>query len=451
MRRPASALVAFLTAMSALVLLAPPGAAATALSQLDVVGSPVAAEGSVVVITADASHNLHLAGLDPSGRVRWSHPYSESAITPGLPPTIYVLDNVVIDIAPAAKANNPEVNIEGVNATTGAVAWKAEQGVVLADQPLPCAAKKYFCLIGFDNGGTAMAVLDPLTGKNTAALTGPFRALDDDLYQTDAKNPVLEELSPFGTIAWSKTVTALMGAPGYNPNNGWDMIAYGDTEVGTIGATAQGHSDGLDNAKTIGISIATGATAYTLPGQYECGGSLQFESPAFVCHFSGSLAKTKAKKGSTTTARSLKGLSLTLQGFNSSTGAITWTQPVSAVSALADGGVEFVDASHLLVHLPDGHPVVLDTTTGATAPVGRHQTFWCTSLKLFTVNENTHINPQRMRVAASPFSGCTATGRGAAVPHTTPSTIGTTVNGVFFWVAPHGLGSRVIGRPSGIA
>jgi hypothetical protein len=223
--------------------------------------------------------------------------------------------------------------------------------------------------------------------------------------------------------------------------------------VGTIGATAQGHSDGLDNAKTIGISIATGATAYTLPGQYECGGSLQFESPAFVCRFSGSLAptKSKAKRASTSVTRSLKGLSLTLQGFNSTTGAITWTQPVSDVSALADGGVAFVDASHLLVHLPDGRPVVLDTATGATAPVGRHQTLWCTSLKLFTVDENTHINPQRMRVAASPFSGCTVTGRSAAVPHTTPSTVGAIVNGVFFWVAPHGLGSRVIGRPSGIA
>jgi hypothetical protein len=194
--------------------------------------------------------------------------------------------------------------------------------------------------------------------------------------------------------------------------------------------------------------------AYTLAGQYQCGGTVQFESPAFLCRFSGSLAPikvTKSKKASTTPL-SIKGLHLTLVGFNSATGATTWTEPVSDVAALADGQVQFIDATHLVVDQANGHPVVLDTSTGRTTPLAKGATYWCTTLSFFKVDEDNKVNPTENRVEANPYRGCTADGKPTTkLPHTTPSTIGATVDGVFFWQSPKGLGSEVVGRQAGLA
>jgi hypothetical protein len=430
-------------------------AAPTPGSRLHIVGGPVSAEGAAVIITVDSSHNLHLNGIAPdTGKVLWSHPYSESAITQGEAPTVYAIGNNVIDMVPAAKPNSPLVNIEGVNATTGSTAWKSLlRGVVVSDQPSSCAGKVDLCVIGFNqDGSTTMAILNPATGAPILTLNGPFRSLDSDIYQTNAKDPLIERLSPFGKISWSKPLSALMGATGYAPDFGWDLEAYGQTEVGTFGSASAltDHSFGLDRAKTIGVSLADGSVTWTAPGEYQCGGTLQIVTQPLLCVFHGTLASTKVN--TKTLFNSYKGLNVVLEGLTVATGATTWTLPVKNVSAIANGKIEISDGSHLLVQLKSGKSALLDTSTGTTAPVRKGQIFWCASTVEFKVNENKSVNTIQKRVAGTTFFPCTEKGKETTkLPSSSPSTVGVTIDGVFLWSSPHGLSSRIVGSARGVA
>jgi hypothetical protein len=461
--RQAALTIVTLTALVASFVVIPPTPADSAtppthLTKMHIVGGPTAAIGSVVVITADSRHDLHLVGVAPnSGRVIWSRPYEESLITPALAPAVYILNNVVLDLAPAAKPDNPDILIEGINATTGVVVWKSQAGLVLADQPLPCGNKQDFCAVGYDeNGSTALAVLNPSTGHLNEALEGPARALDYDLYQSDASAPTIEELSPFGSFTWIKTISSLFGATSYNPDYGWDFLPFGDDEVGSVSSTVQGHNYGLDAAKTVGIDTLNGSEAYDLAGEFQCGGSIEDQSPAFLCRYSGNMPtpkKTKKKSSRTLTlSRSYAGLSMQLQGFNPQTGAVTWTEPVKNVAALSNGQTAALDDSHLVVQAADGSRVLLDTSTGQTSTITKGESFWCSNFELFKVDEDKKANPSEVRLASETYSPCTASGHTTSkLPSTNPSTIGVTVDGVFLWPTPQGLARRVVSQASGFA
>jgi hypothetical protein len=425
-------------------------APASSTTPLEVVGGPVAAEGTAVVISADSAHNLHVDGVAPdTGRVLWSHPYSMSAIIPGLSPTLYVVDNDIVDLVPVDRPSDALVDVEGVNATTGAVVWHGPQHILVSDVPAPCEQKKYFCVLGYNgNASTAAAILNPATGTAVGVLQGPAAALDLDMYLTDARTPTLEALSASGTPAWTKTIDQLFGGPGYDPLDGWDFLAFGGTEVGTAGATNSDHSNGLDDAKTIGISIATGATLWSLPGQFQCGGTLAFLTPPLNCVFTGTVAKARRDAF----PQSYKGLKLSLQGYDAATGTVTWTQPVLNVGVLGNGDASFLDPTHLVVQLPSGKQALLNTATGTTAALARHQVLWCASTGLFKVDEEKDLNSAELRTRGTSFSPCTAAGKPTTtLPTTSPSTVGVTVDGVFLWPSAHGLSRHTVGAAEGVA
>jgi hypothetical protein len=410
----------------ATVATAPAGAVtqtpAFSTTPLNVVGGPVAAEGAAVVVTADSSHDLHVESVAPdSGRVLWSHPYSMSAI-PGLVPTLYVVDNDIVDLVPVDRPNDALVDVEGVNATTGTVIWHGPQHILVSDVPSPCEQKKYFCVLGFNgNASTAMAILNPATGTSVGLLQGPATALDLDLYLTDARTPTLEALSPTGAVAWTKTIDQLFGGAGYNPLNGWDFVSFGGTEIGTAGATNADHSNDLDDAKTIGASLATGATQWSLPGQFRCGGTLAFITPPFDCVFTGTVAKTQRA----VFPQSFKGLHLSPQGYDAATGTVTWTQPVVNVDVLGNGDASFLDATHLAVQLPSGKQVLLDTKSGKTSTPPPHETLWCSTNGLFKVDGEKDLNSVEMRTQGTRFSPCTTARKPTStIPATAPSTVG---------------------------
>lgn len=410
----------------------------------------MAAEGAAVVVTADTTRDLHVEGVAPdTGRVIWSHPYSMSAMIAGLAPTLYVVDNDIVDLVPVDQPSDALVDVEGVNATTGTVVWQGPQHILVSDVPAPCEEKKYFCLLGYNgNASTAMAVLNPVTGAVVGTMQGPATAVDLDLYLTDAQTPTLEALSATGTVAWTKTVDQLFGGPGYNPLDGWDFLAFGGTEVGTAGATNADHSNGLDDAKTVGISLATGATQWSLPGQFQCGGTLAFITPPLDCLFSGTVARQRHKAF----PQSYTGLHLVLQGYDAATGHVTWMQSVRNVGALGNGDAAFLDATHLLVQLQGGHEALLDASSGKTAAVPERQTFWCSTNGLFKVDEEKALNSAELRAQGTRFTPCTAAGNPAStMPASTPSSVGVTVDGVFLWPSAHGLSRHMVGAAQGTA
>ncbi|HEY1828278.1 MAG TPA: hypothetical protein VGF87_09660 [Acidimicrobiales bacterium] len=424
---------------------------ATIYRNIDVVGGPVAAEGAAVVITTDAKDAMHLEGIAPNtGKVLWSHPYSMSAINPGESPSIAILDNIVVDLIPSGATTSPFVIVDGVNATTGTIIWHAHYASVLTDPPMPCGHKHAFCIVGFNsNTSTLMDVLNPSDGTVLTQDPNAYRSLDTDLYETDSNTPALEEISAYGNVLWSQTVQSLFGS-GYDPSYGWDFTDLNGTEVGTIGPVADDHSLHLDNTETIGLSLTNGDKMWTLPGQFQCEGTLIFENTPFLCHFSGTLGKVPAAKNPF--AQSYKGLHLTLQGFNTSTGAVTWTQPVANLADMVEGPTPFTDPSHLVIELASGKRVLLNTNTGKTTPTNSKTVYWCSSLQLFKVKESKQLNPQQMRVEGNLYQPCSANGSSSSkLPAVSPSTMGVTVDGVFLWSSPHGLATRVVGHGQGFA
>jgi hypothetical protein len=425
------------------------GAGPTALTPIDVVGDPVAGEGAGVAVTVDSSHNLHLVGVAPgSGRVVWSKPFSESLIDPNFPPGLSPLGNDVIDLVPVVKAANPLVDVEAVNMTTGAVAWRGPQDVLVGDVPSPCAHMTEFCVTVYNkDGSSTTVVLSPADGNVVGLLKGAANGLDVDLYETDAKTPTIEALSGSGTVEWTRTTNQIFGGTGYDPYVGI-FTSYGSTEVATVPPPNGDHSDGLDNATTVGLSLADGTTMWSLPGQYDCDGSLGLLVPPVNCVYKGVLAKTKSNANEST----YTGLQMSLQGFDPATGAVTWNVPVRDIDDLTNGNAEFVDDNSLLVQLANGTNAILDTSSGKTSAVPPGQVFWCIGGHSFKVNEDKTFNKAENRPEDDEYYPCTENGDTARTwPSTSPDQVGVTVDGEFMWATAHGLARRSVGPAEGAA
>jgi outer membrane protein assembly factor BamB len=130
---------------------------------MDVVGSPISVDGLVIVLDVTASHQLELVGIDPSGgTVVWKKPFDPSGITPGVAFGPTAVGNIVMDLAPAGVASTPAVKIEGLDATTGRVAWSLAAPVVASDAPVICGGGADFCIPAFTRGTkTSLATIDP--------------------------------------------------------------------------------------------------------------------------------------------------------------------------------------------------------------------------------------------------------------------------------------------------
>jgi hypothetical protein len=417
--------------------------AANAFGSLDVVSPPVAAGTTAVVITVNASHALQLTGVDPvNHKVLWRVPYSASGVTPGEYLEPAVANGVVLDAAPAAKPSNPTVTLSGIAAATGKKLWSIPSALLLSDNPAPCVGNQDFCVTGFNaDQSTDMAILNASTGRPAQILPGPSRALGPNLYQSDASTPTFQQLTSAGTIGWTQPASAIFGT-GYDPGDGWNIWPVGSLNIGSLGATASGNTENFGAIKTVGFSIATGAALWTVPGSYMCMGPLMFLSTQVACQYSGTVKEPKA--GATL---SFKGVSLKLAGFNPTSGAVAWTQPVSDVKAMSSGnGLQFLDGTRLVVSVPGSKSVTLDTTTGKTSPVKPAAILWCQKLPIYKVTPFKGEEGGGMRQSAPVYYPCSTDGRPASkLPANFPTTIGATVNGVFVWASPTGLHTHATG------
>ncbi|HEY1828477.1 MAG TPA: hypothetical protein VGF87_10670 [Acidimicrobiales bacterium] len=395
----------------------------------------------MIAVSGSAGHEqLVQAGINPtSGRVMWQHPYSMSDITAGVSPEPVAIGTTVIDLVPSGKPTNPIVNLEGVDATSGHVLWKANQ-FDISDDPSTCPGNKDFCIVGFNPDGTSTLVQISPSGHVGNFLNGPNRSFWTGLYETDAKTPTLEAVSSSAKAVWTKTVTSLFG-PGYDPDYGWEMAVVGNELVGTVAHTPTGKTENLAEEKTIGVNPLLGTTQWSLPGDYQCVGTLAFLDTQVVCQFQGTYTESDSA------AENVRQSSIVLAGFNPATGAVTWSQPVRNASGYqGTGSLPFLDATSMVVTLRSGARVVLNTQTGATSPVTKNELFWCVSLPSFDSGASKGVTSDGERSSGPVFSGCTATGKAAGqTPITTPDTVGAVVDGVFLWPTSHGLGARHLG------
>ncbi len=429
----------------------PAGAAAAASAgSLDVVGGPIAVGSIAVVISVNSAHDLLLSGVDPvSDIIVWQRPYSASDVTPGVALTPVAVGNTVIDLSPVGTAANPIVTISGIDAVTGSVLWHLPGGFDLSDNPSVCASNQDFCVTAYSSGNsTSLVVINPTTGQPEALINGPERAIGTDLYETDASTPTFAQMSPTGSIAWTKTVASLFG-PGYDPNNGWNITAVGNLNVGSVGPNPVGKTIDMGVVKTEGFGTTTGTMLWSTPGAYQCMGPLAFLTSQVTCQYVGTF-REPTRVGQ---YPSLHDVTLKLAGFNPTSGAVTWTVPVSDVASLTFGnGVSFLDGTEVAVRLMSGNTALLNTATGATSPLTKGQALWCEKNPIYKVNVPKGTEGGGERASEPVYFPCTSNGKALSkLPAAFPSSVGATINGVFIWPSPNGLRTHVVGQPQSIA
>jgi outer membrane protein assembly factor BamB len=448
--------VAFAAAAVAMSLLAPglamgtAGAAARPAgwsnTTLDVVGGPVVAGGTVLVIDVTARLDLQLSALAPqSGRVLWSTEISPSYTPPVVLVQPVVSGDIALVLRPAdGNASDPNMDIEGVDINTGQVKWKQKPTPIVTDAPVTCDGGADFCVAAFASNGTSttLAYIDAATGQIAATVEGPARnlgmaspgsAAKGDLWSTFSAVPTFMQLSPSGAVSWQEPVAKIFGGKQYNPNFGWEFAARPGIDVGSVGYPTSGDKLDLDEFKTVGISVRNGVVEWSHPGFYMCGGALQFLDTDVICDLSGTVTEQKSLQFS--------GLGLTLEGLDSATGKVVWSLATDGAQAVVEDAPQpFLDDQHMAVHLSSGKWAVLDTANGRTAPVGAGEVFWCEDQPSYKLTAPEGATENGQRSSEPVYFGCTVTGAPAkGLPSSQPAAVGADVDGLFVWLSPKGL------------
>ena len=445
--------LAVITLTGASVLAAPSIAHGAARGWTDaglhVVGGPVVADQLVLVNNVNAHHQLELSGINPAtGATVWSAPFAQSTITGGVGFAPISVGSIVLDFAPDGTEANPLTYVEGLDVTTGAPLWHFTTPVQVIDAPLVCGAGKYFCFTYYSSqSSTSLIELNPKTGRPVNEVKGLARAMGvaiaghpdtSDLWQSDATAPTFEQTSTNGKVQWTRSVSALFGGSQFDPDYGWNFNVVGTLDIGSVGDTPHGSaghlSENLNPLKTIGVTTTTGNVKWSAKGAYQCMGSLAFLTSNVLCDYQG-IARQVG------TSESFKGVALTLRGFNSGSGALTWSEPVLDVQSLSVGtNISFVDSTHVLVENDVKKWVVLNTDDGATSPAISAASYWCEVISTYSILAVTGVANSSSRVAMPVFHGCNAEGISmSTVPSTTPTNVGVNVAGDFIWASPQGL------------
>ena len=404
----------------------------------------MAGDGKVLVLDVSPSHDLRLAAVDPSnGSVGWTMPFSPSGITPGVQFGPVIVQNVALDLAPAGSAKDAGVYLKGIDVRTGKIAWSLPQQVEATDPPQACNNDHDFCVPVWDTQTTtALVALDAVDGQPVFATEGPYRNLSESapgnanrggMWQTSDSAPTFTWVDANGQRTWTRGLTDLFGGSQYGPDNGYNFALEGGVNVGSVGVASSGNTTPLGESKTVGIRSADGSVAWSVPGAFMCGGSLQFLATDLVCQYTGSAQS----KGQTTTISG----GIVLRGLDPATGTLTWSRSVGQPTELSNGqNVAFADATHLVVQTQGGKQMVLDSDDGSLAPVGHSQVFWCEQDPLYKVNASTDGSVNGQRASAPVFTACSASGaRLDAQPTTRPATVGVSIDGYFVWPSTDGL------------
>lgn len=416
------------------------------LSPLDVVGGPTLSSGAVLVLDVTTSHAMQLTAISPAtGHRLWSAASSPSAMTAGVSYSPIAVDGTVLNLAPAGKATDPYVFIQGVNISTGMLNWGFRNPMLVTDAPVVCGTGTDFCVaIATGPSTTSLLMVNGATGHLVRTITGPERNMavaqqgfppQGGLWEISGGRPTLAEVSTNGMVLWRRSVAVLFGGGKYDPNYGWDFVAKEGLNIGSVGYAPTGTRMPLGNFKTLGIAEATGRVNWEVAGDYLCGGPLQFLASDVVCDLSG--VATETPKGTSAFA----GLALTLKGLDVSTGHTTWAFRVYNVSGLMGGNdVAFLDSTHMVVEGRNGQWLVLDTVNGATDPAGVQQRFWCQHVLSYQLTEAQGLSNPSPRAAMPVFGTCSWDGKTLpGLPRTQPANVGVRADGLFIWPTERGL------------
>ena len=290
-------------------------------------------------------------------------------------------------------------------------------------------------------------MVNATTGRVVSTVPDVERTIDEhSLYQLANSTPTFEELGSNAQVLWHSTVSALFGA-GHSPDFGWDVQVLSGLDIGTVGTVPQGidtqtdlpgpngETENLAADTTVRVSAWRREAGMVRPRNVFVRRPLRRPEPDLLCRFTGAIHFTK-----TGTKPTFENVTLTLEGFNATTGAISWRRPAKDFHALVQGlTVPIADSSHVVVSAP-ARLEVLDTLTGARAPASRAASYWCEHVGMYKVVPFAGDYAHGQRSAAPTFGACGASGSAVAGhPASQPATVGLRVAGMFVWVSATGL------------
>lgn len=366
---------------------------------LDVVGQPVAA-GDVAVVYTSEGEGLDLVGIDATtGEELWRHGASPGSVPPGISIEPAVVpgpddDPVVAYFRPAGSDLRAEM--VAIDATTGQDIATTEP-VYAIDLPDTCDDGTDVCTRTTTEEGEPRARirLDLETGT---AVEEPEPLAD---YQrsigshglTDLRTGDVEAIARVDgpRVLWATPVAEAFG-PGWSTNGGWwfefdaeDGLFVGSVAPPRPAATTPSFEIDLAVSTMVALDGADGSVVWSDEGSGAwCASSLAIPraldaedraGPPIRCRVTGSALVDRQEEGPTFTD-----VTVTLEGYDRTTGETSWSLPVGDTPELLDGGGTSAVADARSTVLPTAEGIlVVDLVRGTAREVGDGDRLACHS------------------------------------------------------------------------
>ncbi|MGH9231534.1 MAG: PQQ-binding-like beta-propeller repeat protein, partial [Acidimicrobiales bacterium] len=379
------------------------------LGSITPIGQPVAAGGMVVVYGTEGE-DLYLYGVAVGdGAVRWRQAASPSTVVTGIAVTPHVKDGRVAYFRPDPSADLA-ARLVVASSETGEDLLVSEPAH-FTSHPRSCADDKDVCVTLIDRDGSAVPRRFSVEGRGPAPDAGApppeSRYVGTDLLDLGQRGP--EMLAGFsdGAVRWRSPLTRHF-SEGFSTDEGWYFELYRSAgmHVGSVGRPADREEPSvvvvdLSKGETAAIEAATGSPAWRSQGtRFACSARVELRRVAAPgrselwpvrCRYRG-----VAQYNRLTGAGTYEGLDVTVEGFDVSTGATTWSVPLGAAEAFMEEDYEAtaVGGTEVLVQAAS-NPLIIDLADGSTRSPGKDEAFWCGSNGFFRYREPRRLSDGR--------------------------------------------------------
>lgn len=432
-------------------------------SDLRAVTQPVAVGNRFVVYVVHRG-GLQVVALDAgTGATVWAAPATPSAIAPGEPPLLAVIDG---DVFYLGRGGGSLADVIRRDVRSGKVRWRSALGA-FASWPTVCPDATAICLTGLLSTSARRGAelrFDAQTGRQLpgALISKSFggRELAPGLFDPGQRDPELLLATNGGQVSWRRPLRAVFTLPGASSDWGWnfDRVGRGELFVGSPGwkpikLTSTHFVADLSRAMTAGFRIGDGAVAWRSPGMYVCnylpcpgGSEAGFSAPSnaadsgptvgvrtrSVGRLSGSFTSLPVASASTR---------VSLEGFDPATGHTTWRFDAGNAAGVITQRLlpPRIDTNEIVLLRNRRRPIALDLLNGRQRPIAPSTAAWCRAPILYEQRTPYRTaNGAKLTKYVGQFAlyPCSAKGRrrktGPAVPSFVP-TIGAHSGGVIAW------------------
>jgi len=368
-----------------------------------------AALGHSFLLYAASEGGLQIIALNArNGSTEWSQAASPSAIAPGQPPELALIDGNVVYLR---EVSGQFAELVASDPGTGREAWRSAPGK-FTSWPQVCPEEpSTVCVTGslLRAPEQTMALrFDARTGallpSATISTAGNGRSIGPGLFDPGRRNP--EELVAVdgARLVWSKPLASVFTLPGASTDYGWDFdrLSSGGLFVGSPGwppvvSTPTRVVADLARTMTAGFRISDGSVVWRDFGAtYECnilpcpGGREAGYSDAATATSNGPTVGVRERasgmlSGSTenplSTPSLSPGASVWLEGFSPTNGHTLWSFDAGGSSEpITHNALPELGNSKIVLQNGHNQLLALNLRSGVSSPVSPMAPAWCRSV-----------------------------------------------------------------------